>query len=103
MIPRTVWHISGPFSASDVDIINNIYNSDGTVNTEIIDPSVVGVDSGWCDGATGARLVTNSMSICFTVEDEKLSTLIRLKFGDRAYIKEVLLSLGTCTLEEINL
>ena len=98
MKPTTVWVILPPFSSSDIDIINNIYNSEGVVDTEIIDPTVVGVDSGWCDASTGHRLVTATMKIQFTIDDEKLGTLIRLKFGDRAYIKEVLLDSRPCVL-----
>jgi hypothetical protein len=97
MNPKTVWTISAPFDQSDCDIINNIASSPG-VEFEIIDPSVTGIDSGWCDSATGARLVTKNMQINLTVSDEKYNTLIRLKFGDRAYIKEVLLMSGPCVL-----
>ena len=98
MITKTVWVILPPFDRSDVDIINNLYNNEGVVDAEIIEPTVVGIDSGWCDGTTGHRLVTDAMKIQLTVTDEKLSTLIRLKFGDRAYIKEVLLDSRMCVL-----
>jgi hypothetical protein len=88
MKSNTVWVILPPFSESDVDIINNLCNSKGVVGMEIIDPTVVGIDSGWCDASTGHRLVTATMKFQLTIDDGKLSTLIRLKFGDRAYIKE---------------
>lgn len=99
---QTVWIISAPFSASDVESINIIANSSDTV-TEIIDPTVIGIDSGWCDAATGHRLVTDTMKIQFTISNEQLNTLIRLKFGERAYVKETLFDSGMCVLDRLEI
>lgn len=97
MKPKYTWNIKAPLQFSDIDIINKIAN-DPEVEYEIIDPTVTGIDSGWCDATTGHRLVTNTMSIDLTFTDEKYSTLIRLKFGDRAYLKSMLLEAGPCVL-----
>lgn len=102
MKPKYIWNIRAPIKFSDVDIINNIAN-DPEVECEIIDPTVTGNDSGWCDAYTGHRLVTNTMSIDLTFYDEKYNTLIRLKFGDRAYLKEMILESGPCVLETLEI
>jgi hypothetical protein len=97
MKPTYTWNIRAPIRFTDIDIINNIAN-DPEVEYEIIDPTVTGIDSGWCDASTGHRLVTSTMSIDLTFTDEKYSTLIRLKFGDRAYLKSISLEAGPCVL-----
>ena len=99
--PKYVWAIAAPFSQSDCDIINNIAN-DPNVAFEIVEPTVVGNDSGWCDMVTGAsynaRLVTRSMTVKLMFSDEKYSTLLRLKFGDRAHLESIILAEYTCSL-----
>ena len=97
MHPKYVWAISAPFSQSDCDILNNIA-SDPNVAFEIVEPTVVGNDSGWCDMVTGVRFVTRSMIVKLMFSDEKHSTLIRLKFGDRAHLESMILSEYTCSL-----
>ena len=97
MNPKYVWAIAAPFDQSDCDIINNIANNHD-VAFEITEPTVVGNDSGWCDMETGARLVTRSMTVKLMFSDEKYSTLIRLKFGDRAHLESMILAEYTCSL-----
>ena len=97
MNPKYVWAIAAPFDQSDCDIINNIANNHD-VAFEITEPTVVGNDSGWCDMETGYRLVTRSMTVKLMFSDEKYSTLIRLKFGDRAHLESMILAENTCSL-----
>jgi hypothetical protein len=97
MHPKYLWTIFAPFSQSDCDILNNIA-SDPNVAFEIVEPTVVGNDSGWCDMVTGVRFVTRSMIVKLMFSDEKYSTLIRLKFGDRAHLESMILSEYTCSL-----
>jgi len=97
MNPKYVWAIAAPFSQSDCNILNNIA-SDPEVAFEIIEPTVVGNDSGWCDMVTGVRFVTRSMIVKLMFSDEKYSTLIRLKFGDRAHLESMILPEYTCSL-----
>jgi hypothetical protein len=97
MNPKYVWAISAPFSQSDCNILNNIA-SDPNVAFEIIEPTVVGNDSGWCDIETGYRLVTRSMTVKLMFSDEKYSTLLRLKFGNRAHLESMILAENTCSL-----
>jgi hypothetical protein len=97
MNPKYVWAIAAPFDQSDCDIINNIA-SDPDVAFEIVEPGVVGNDSGWCDMETGARFVTRSMTVKLMFSDEKYSTLIRLKFGNRAHLESMILAEYTCSL-----
>jgi hypothetical protein len=97
MHPKYVWTIFAPFSQSDCDILNNIAN-DPNVAFEIVEPTVVGNDSGWCDMVTGVRFVTRSMIVKLMFSDEKYSTLIRLKFGNRAHLESMILADYTCSL-----
>ena len=97
MHPKYVWAIEAPFNQSDCDILNNIA-SDPNVAFEIVEPGVVGNDSGWCDMETGARFVTRSMTVKLVFSDEKYSTLIRLKFGDRAHLESMILDKNTCSI-----
>ena len=97
MNPKYVWAIAAPFDQSDCDIINNIA-SDPEVAFEIVEPTVVGNDSGWCDMVTDVRFVTRSMIVKLMFSDEKYSTLIRLKFGDRAHLESMILAENTCSL-----
>jgi hypothetical protein len=99
MTPKYVWAISAPFDQSACEILNNIGNNPD-VDFEIIDPMVTGNDSGWCDSATGARFVTRSMTVKLMFSDEKYSTLLRLKFGDRAYLESMFLDKTPCSLCE---
>jgi hypothetical protein len=100
MNPKYVWAFTAPFLPGDVGVINSIASNDD-VEFEIIDPTVTGVDSGWCDGATGHRLVTNTMTVKLIFSDEKYSTMIRLKFGDRARLESMILAENTCSLSEM--
>jgi len=97
MNPMYVWAIAAPFDQSDCDIINNIA-SDPEVAFEIVEPTVVGNDSGWCDMVTDVRFVTRSMIVKLMFSDEKYSTLIRLKFGNRAHLESMILAENTCSL-----
>jgi hypothetical protein len=97
MNPKYVWAIAAPFDQSDCDIINNIA-SDPEVAFEIVEPTVVGNDSGWCDMVTDVRFVTRSMIVKLMFSDEKYSTLIRLKFGNRAHLESMILAENTCSL-----
>jgi len=97
MNPKYVWAIAAPFDQSDCDIINNIA-SDPEVAFEIVEPTTVGNDSGWCDMVTDVRFVTRSMIVKLMFSDEKYSTLIRLKFGNRAHLESMILAENTCSL-----
>jgi len=41
------------------------------------------VDTGWCDYATNARILSVNDRILFTTESEEQATVLVLKFGDR--------------------
>lgn len=67
-------------TVEDVDFLNSTTIQFDLVNP-YIDPDKH--DSGWCDAATGARLVTDTDRVVFRdVSDEEL-TLLTLKFQDR--------------------
>jgi hypothetical protein len=100
MTPKYVWTISAPFDQSACEILNNIGNNPD-VDFEIIDPMVTGNDSGWCDMVNGHRFVTRSMIVKLMFSDEKYSTLIRLKFGDRAHLESMTLDSRSCTIETV--
>lgn len=40
-------------------------------------------DSGWCDGSTGARIVSKNDKILFSQVTTDSELLLKLKFGDR--------------------
>lgn len=69
-----------PLTTDDVDFLNET-----TLDFEIFNPHVEYSenDSGWCDMATGARIISNSERVAFlSVSDEDL-LLLTLKYHDR--------------------
>lgn len=75
-----VWSIDGVYDG-DVDWYNN---SNLQVTVDYVDTRV---DSGWCDSATGAQIVTSSSKIEVTTFNEQEEVWLLLKFGDRALLK----------------
>lgn len=69
-------------TSSDIDFINN-----SSMEIEIHNPDVTGNDSGWCDMATGCRIITHRDRAIFRNVSEPDLTMLTLKFGDR--IKEL--------------
>ena len=65
-------------TSSDIDFINN-----SSIDIEIHNPDVTGNDSGWCDMATGARLVMNNDRAIFRNVSESDLLMLKLKFDDR--------------------
>ena len=69
---------------SDVDFLNittiefELFDSHG-LKTE----TQAGVDSGWCDWSTGARIINDKDRVRFNNVSPKELTLLLLKFGDR--------------------
>ena len=71
-----------PLTSDDVDFINN-----SSMDIEIHNPTITGNDSGWCDAATGQRLVTHGDRAIFHNVSEPDLLMLKLKYGDR--IKEL--------------
>jgi hypothetical protein len=40
-------------------------------------------DSGWCDGSTGARIISNHDKIILFTQDDEEEAVIKFTFGDR--------------------
>jgi len=71
-----------PLTADDVDFINN-----SSMEIEIRNPNVTGNDSGWCDAATGNRLVMHGDRAVFRNVSSPDLLMLKLKYGNR--IKEL--------------
>jgi hypothetical protein len=67
-----------PLTADDVDFINR-----SSMDIEIYNPEIVGNDSGWCDAATGQRLVTHGDRAVFRNVSEPDLLMLKLKYDDR--------------------
>jgi hypothetical protein len=67
-----------PLTSGDVDFINN-----SSIDIEIYNPSVTGNDSGWCDAATGQRLVMGGDRAIFRNVGESDLLMLKLKYADR--------------------
>lgn len=67
-----------PLTADDVEFINR-----SSMDIEIYNPEIVGNDSGWCDGATGQRLVTHGDRAVFHNVSEPDLPMLKLKYDDR--------------------
>lgn len=67
-----------PLTSDDIDFINN-----SSMEIEIHNPDVTDNDSGWCDMATGQRLVMhNDRAVFHNVSSPDL-LMLKLKYGDR--------------------
>lgn len=71
-----------PLTSSDVDFINN-----SSMDIEIHNPDVTGNDSGWCDAATGCRMVMHGDRAIFRNVSEPDLLMLKLKYDNR--IKEL--------------
>jgi len=67
-----------PLTSNDIDFINN-----SSIDIEIYNPTVTGNDSGWCDAATGQRLVMHGDRAIFRDVSESDLLMLKLKFEDR--------------------
>lgn len=67
-----------PLTSGDVDFINN-----SSMDIELYNPDITGNDSGWCDMATGYRLVMHSDRAVFHNVGEPDLLMLKLKYGDR--------------------
>lgn len=69
-------------TADDIDFINT-----SSMDIELYNPDVTGNDSGWCDMATGQRLVMHDDRAIFRNVSGPDLLLLKLKYDDR--IKEL--------------
>jgi len=67
-----------PLTEGDVDFINN-----SSMEIELHNPYVVGNDSGWCDAATGCRLITHGDRAIFRNVGEHDLLMLKLKYDNR--------------------
>lgn len=67
-----------PINSEDVDFLNET-----SYEYDIFNPTVVGNDSGWCDIATGGRIVTASDRVIFRNVSPQQLTLLKLKYTYR--------------------
>lgn len=71
-----------PITSDDVDFINN-----SSIDIEIHNPNFTGNDSGWCDAATGHRIITITDRAIFRNVSGPDLLMLKLKYGNR--IKEL--------------
>lgn len=62
----------------DVDFLN-----DTSYDYDIFNPTVMENDSGWCDMATGARMITKFDRVIFRNVSPQQFTLLKLKYEHR--------------------
>ena len=67
-----------PLTSDDVDFINN-----SSIDIEIYNPTITENDSGWCDAATGQRLVTDGDRAIFRNVSDPDLLMLKLKYADR--------------------
>jgi hypothetical protein len=75
--------LRGIITESDVDFLNNT-----TIEWELFDshglkPETNVFDSGWCDMASGARIISERDRVRFNNVSPEELTLLMLKFGNR--------------------
>lgn len=67
---------------SDIEFLNET-----TMDFEIVDPNGPkpgeGYDSGWCDGPTGARLISHHNRVVFRNVTDEEYTYLELRYRDR--------------------
>jgi hypothetical protein len=72
----TFYKLNRALKNTDIDFIN-----ESDVPFEIDDNELLGTtDSGWCDGASGQRIVTPSMRVVFDLSDPTHKTLVHTKY-----------------------
>jgi hypothetical protein len=69
-----------PLDNNDIDFLNST-----TINFEIFDPLIEfnENDSGWCDMATGARIISDTHRVVFKDVSPEQLTFLTLKYYNR--------------------
>lgn len=71
--------LTSELTSDDIDFLNIT-----TIEFELHNPTISNlVDSGWCDYATGARIVTKEDRAIFKEPSEQQLTFLQMKYGEQ--------------------